>query len=918
MVYNVFKCTRSTSITEKGLTMICSKCNNEIPNGAKFCTVCGTPCAAAEPAKIFCAKCGLELAAGAKFCTSCGTPVAAASAVSLNKEPSADDLVAAMNTAAPAAAVPTPAPAPAAVPTPTATAVPTPVPTPAAPAASVMQPTYNNGFAPTGAPAAPQMPNYAPTSGQMPAAGDAAGFNGAAVAAAVVPDKVKKSPVGKIVLVIVCVLVALIGGAAGWFFANRASFLSTFMGKPKYAAMVEKETFKEISKELDTTALSSQIKTVSSVAGAFATTQNPLTGSLGGYGFMSDRTASAAYANMSDNPFDGMDISGMITSYHEFMQSTYGADAISGKISLRIEDLGAFEDEDVDKVLDILNGTTINYNYAASADTLGTVIGAEFGNGSVIDIKAVMQDDGSIYVAFPFASKTGFLIKTNASGSSSGTTKTGALDLDPAEIDRLLEELVGIYTKHVEAASVTMDKGSLYVAGKEISGKLIIADINGKNFENLFKEMFEHIANDEYFSKQIVEYVNNFDDGYTVSDFKNDITDMVSDMDVDETDKLVIRTVVNNSGKTLAKSFAFWTDGTEEMSIAFADNDSMSVFEILAEGETVMKMVNEKTDDKNGKITISVSDMDSYEPAEISVIVDYKGVEKVTYGKTEVEVGTYTVTMNVPRNSSFDDDEIDMINNSSFTVGTTVSGNTINYTIGATISGAAKVELNMDLTYNDDTSALSVPSDVIDITDIANGGEPDKATQEKLTAFLGELMTAVENSGLEEIFGDLGGGSSIVPNPDPLPTNPTNPTNPVNTDLRQKYWDLEDEVWDAYFDVYTWTGSYNINYGSKAYDVAKDFQDKLYDLEERISDRAFDYNAELSESELNDFKKEFDDIYKDAESVLQILYNESTVKDKPAPTLPFAGTTGSGQGGVYDANGNLITENPNEGFIDER
>lgn len=898
--------------------MICSKCNSEIPNGAKFCTVCGTPCAASEPAKTFCVKCGLELAPGAKFCTSCGASTAA-SPVTLNKEPSADDLVAAMNTAAPASA-PTPAPAPApaaAVPTPVPAPAPAPVPTPTAPAASVAppvqapaasvmpQPGYNNGFAPTGAPAAPQMPNFAPTSGQMPPAGDAAGFNGAAVAAAVVPDKVKKSPVGKIVLIIAIVLVALIGGAAGWFFANKASFLSTFMGKSKYAAMVEKETFKEISKELDTAQLSSQIKAVSSVAGSFVTQQ--MNSMLGGYGFMSDKSANAEYApmmNYYDNPFEGVDISGMIKSYHEFMQTTYGANAISGKITLNVQDLGGLDD--ADEVLDILNGTTITYNFAASEDAIGTIVGAEFGNGSEFDIKAVAEDDGSIYIAFPFASKTGFKIKTTASYGSAATTGTEGLDLDPDELDRLLEELVNIYTDHVKSASVTMDKGSLFVSGREVSGKLIVADINGKNFENLFKEMFEHIANDAYFSTQIVEYINNFDDTYTVSDFKNDVTDLVSVMNgLTESDKIVIRTIVNNSGKTLAKSFALVTDGEQEMEILFADNDAESEFEIKIEGETLMNVSNVKTDEHNGTITVNVSSMDSANSF-ISVIVEYSGVDKVTYGKTEVEVGTYTVKMNVPRNfEDLDDDEIDALNNSSFTIGTTVSGNTINYNIGATISGVAKFDLNMDLTYSDDTSALTPPSDVIDITDIANGAEPDKATQDKLTAFLGELMTAVENSGLEEIFGDLGGGSII--GSDPNPTNPTNPTNPINNDLLQKYYDLEDEVWEAYFEVYDWTGAYNISYGSKAYEKAKEYQDKLYDLIDRMGDVTYSDDPQPSESELNDFKKEYEDITKDAESILKALWSESTVPNKPEPTLPFTGHGFGSEGGVYDANGNLIT-----------
>ena len=67
--------------------MNCTKCNSEVPNGAKFCPVCGNACgtasdvkpAAAPPEpekKNFCGKCGLELRQGAKFCAVCGAPAA--------------------------------------------------------------------------------------------------------------------------------------------------------------------------------------------------------------------------------------------------------------------------------------------------------------------------------------------------------------------------------------------------------------------------------------------------------------------------------------------------------------------------------------------------------------------------------------------------------------------------------------------------------------------------------------------------------------------------------------------------------------------------------------------------------------------------------------------------------------------------
>ncbi|MBQ8184236.1 MAG: zinc ribbon domain-containing protein [Lachnospiraceae bacterium] len=63
----------------------CEKCGADVPKGAAFCTVCGSPVAvpdlpttgqpeAAEgaPEKQFCPGCGNVISKGARFCTSCG------------------------------------------------------------------------------------------------------------------------------------------------------------------------------------------------------------------------------------------------------------------------------------------------------------------------------------------------------------------------------------------------------------------------------------------------------------------------------------------------------------------------------------------------------------------------------------------------------------------------------------------------------------------------------------------------------------------------------------------------------------------------------------------------------------------------------------------------------------------------------
>jgi len=54
-----------------GNTVACPSCGQQNPQGAKFCSNCGTKLED-NPGKQFCTECGQELAPGAKFCSNCG------------------------------------------------------------------------------------------------------------------------------------------------------------------------------------------------------------------------------------------------------------------------------------------------------------------------------------------------------------------------------------------------------------------------------------------------------------------------------------------------------------------------------------------------------------------------------------------------------------------------------------------------------------------------------------------------------------------------------------------------------------------------------------------------------------------------------------------------------------------------------
>lgn len=90
--------------------MQCANCGEELVEGQKFCTACGTEAKVeAEDAQPrFCTQCGAELGEGQKFCTRCGAKVEEAAPASVEQaaEPAPEPAVPATSVEAPAQAAP--------------------------------------------------------------------------------------------------------------------------------------------------------------------------------------------------------------------------------------------------------------------------------------------------------------------------------------------------------------------------------------------------------------------------------------------------------------------------------------------------------------------------------------------------------------------------------------------------------------------------------------------------------------------------------------------------------------------------------------------------------------------------------------------------------------------------------------------
>lgn len=752
--------------------MICTKCNSEVPSGAKFCPVCGTACgiasdvrpAAAPPEpekKNYCAKCGLELRQGAKFCAVCGAPAAgvgdvrpaqnsgavfgngAMSAVSLDKPKESDDLVAAMNSApAPSSFVPSPS-------------------------NDIGSGFGGSGYSSEPIPAfIPESPANAPVGNVGSAQFGSVGDNpfGDMGAAAVVATPIKKKTGAKVGIIIAAVVAVLIAAAAIFFFTNKATALSLIMGKPNYAVMVEGNSIKSVTEKLDLPAVSNSIKSVSNVISAMAAVDNDYIG-----GMSNTTSAKIAHPMMSitspDGPTmsnfsdeDGIDIEAIINMYNELMMSTYGVNSVNASLDMDIELADSIKNllgEGADDILELLNDTTFTTSVSSASDKLAAAMGAENGS-SVIDVKTVFTKDGEIYIVLPFVSDQGLKVKIPTTTGTVRNEEIKPLELDEKEIERLIGEMVEIYLAEYKESAIEMENGELSAAGLTATGKLITAQFNGEDLSALISKLTEHFVNDEYFTTKIVEFANECGAEITAEEYKQSVIDEMQ-FDATDSDKLTISTIIDNNGNVLAKSFTAESENGNA-TLTYVDSPEQFTLEALRDGMTVIALVQDITSEQEGVVTVKCTDGDA---GSFTMKLTYADVNTAKFCNNDTLTGKYTFGIELPADFTEDiSEEIGTLSNVTFTYSNAVdSGNTMESSFGITAGNLGSISLNTTLTAQNDDAALAIPSDVIDLGDMET--EPDDTTIKKLEDYIktaGEKISALENGP----FGDLLRESGIL------------------------------------------------------------------------------------------------------------------------------------------------------------
>ncbi len=819
--------------------MFCTKCNSEIPDGAKFCVSCGEPVIS----KKFCAKCGTELLGDMKFCSACGAPVSAENTAdnvqtvsleknepaTVNKTPaSVSEVFGGFETEQPAFS-------------------------------SVPRPVSDEHRASSYAAAATIAPTFSGTTTPQ-----TANVVSNSAEAAVVKKKSKKPAV--IIAVIAVLVLALLGGGI-FYFTNKATVLSTFMGKANYAAMVEGNSLKQAAEKIDAGLISSGVKTSSEL---FYTVYNQLS-TVNANDFM----------GVSDSSSNGL--TAFFETFSKAFKDVYGKNSVVLTASMKAELTGTAKSEildefyisesQLDEILDYINKSKFTFGLTAGENSAAFTASAE-ADKLKVDIKVLENDKGEAYIVFPFATDKAIMVnmgdELDLAAGAVETANTEGLELDAKEIERFLNEIVELYIENYKSSEIEMENGELSVAGVSVSGKVLTAEFDSDMIEKMITDIAEKLAGDVYFKSEIVDYLNKCGVDITEDEYEEKILDAFADTDVPEKTALKITTVINNSGDILGKSYELTYDKKDMLAVSFAENGNDSAVQLdYSEPERTSKLTqsislkNTTESAGTGTMTIKYSVKSNDKKQSCGLTVDYKDVKTEKFGNKDVCTGSYEVKVNLPEDfaeeSGLPANSAEILAGLKLTFSSSIDGDTCKSAFGLKSDKLGDYEFNLDVTARDDDSALSAPSDVIDITPYINGNEPDEAFKEEFIDYLETIRDAIANQNAGEA------GSALADAIDEMISE----ADSVSDDEIDA---LLDDIAAEYNNAYDYYRSFEF-YNEQLNKDISDFMNDCVDLYNDVSS-AYYYNDSINSTEFSEYKSRFDEL-KQAFVGIQQTYSDT-------------------------------------------
>ncbi len=849
--------------------MNCKNCNAELSATAKFCTSCGTPveqapAPSAPPAQPkICRSCGKPVAEGVKFCSVCGTavetPAQTVSVPPIAPPPFAPSAVQPVNNVAPAAApqpvndvVPAAAPqsvndvAPAAIPQPVNDVAPAAAPQSVNDVAPAAAPQPVNDVMPAAAPqpvndvmpaAAPQpVNNVAPAAVPQPVTAapvasvtngidmDVAGLQMDAASAAVVKPVKKGGKVGLWITLAVIGVIAAVAVVCGLFF--RGVVANFFMGDNKYAAMIEGNAIKAVTEDENYNKFIEQYAELFSANIANAAT-------------MAKMNSTINAGIVSESPFAGMDLEGMITAYNEQFMETYGTDGVTADFDFDVSLTEAAEralnlGENTDMILALINDTELSMSFQAAKDGLGLELAAKDGEGFTVSARGVVYNDGTVAVMIPFASDKCIKYTFDTAGNVASVEEV-SFEIAPEELKRISTELVNIYLKYIELSYVTVNKDTVRAAGVEADGRLISVTMDDELLSDMLVEMFTFISEDDYIIDKLEELFELMGD--SAADFNIDeefdeaIEELEDGVDVD----LLITSLVDNNGNLLAKSYCTDPTGIDMARVVFVSGEAEQGIEFAAAEEGTVEIHMTQTSQTDGKVRIDFNSA----AEKYGINVDYKDVQIVPYLKNEAVVGEISIyfagTEDSEASGSAATVEIEF----------SVDGDRMTNVIYMDFSEYGSFEVEVGI-MPETLDLTEIPSDSVDFTDADNwSADESKANAQYILDALNEIKAKCgENS--SSTFATMISPlveQGIVYFEDIL-------TPMVDSDTISAQADRIDQLMTKLDDKYSANSSY---VSDDLYDECVDVYNELDDISDDVS-----YKYEMKQEEFNEIVADVD------------------------------------------------------------
>lgn len=797
--------------------MLCNKCNSPVPDGAKFCPNCGALTAPAAE-KSFCENCGLELPKGAKFCTVCGAavtkkasaevkpsdvlapvtpsePVSIAPAVDLAKTsdlsentvaavtvntesafsipiPTSDISMPSVGAAPveePAAVIPEPVPAPSFeesdlgfIPeAPVITESPV-IPEPtgySAAAASYAAPAAAPAPAPTAAPAYTASPNN-----QME---NPFGDFGAS-AAAVTAKPIKKKSVLKPILIAVCSLIGAVLIAAGvLFFVNKSLLFNIVLGNSGYAAMVEGNSIKDVTNKLDVGAMSQGIK---SATNAYANALTQLSNRTSGI----TPTGVTPMMSSSMSNIGSVDFKTLVNQLGDIMRVTYGANSakISMNFSAELTDTALAQltsslkcsKKDIEEILNLINNSSFSVDATADGKALESAV--EISGGSLkLNAKTVITEDGDVYLVLPFVSEKAIMMKIGTGyTASAGQVSDIYLEIEEKELKRIIEKLVSVYVDVYKSSEITVKDGEISVAGATAKGKYISATLTGSKITEMFKKMGDALADDSYLCGKLAKFMSDCGLPVSAEQIKSTLQSVFSMVAIpDNSFTMTIETVTDNSCRVLAKSYYVSANGQSTKIAVVGDfntstkNGNTAAAAVDINEKTIASALFEKSSDTDGVCTVTVYNNNT----SVSAKVKYSNVKETTFNGKPTFEGDFEISMVLPADftqAGNSDAVAAVISSAKIVMSVKVeNGNTLKETVSLEIPQYGKLSANSIFTTEDKPNGISIPSDVIDITDAATASpdEIPESLKNDVISYLKDLKNAIKNQNAGELGNKL-------------------------------------------------------------------------------------------------------------------------------------------------------------------